>query len=92
VMDAQLATWEGVLLWVNGKYPDALRQWQAAIKAAQSMDLLFHEAIVEYQWGTHLSVDDPLRAAHLLRAVELFREMSAGWYLERARTALDETL
>jgi len=91
VMAATLMTWEGVFLWADGKYPQALRKWQAAINTAQQMDLLLHEAIAEYQWGMHLSVDDPLRGAHLVRAVELFREMGANWYLARARTALEAT-
>jgi len=91
LMSAAQANWDAVLLWMDGKYPQALRKWQQSITTAQRMGLLLDEAVAEYQWGMHLSVNDPLRAAHLVRAVELFREMGADWYLEHARAALDAT-
>ncbi|MBN1611535.1 MAG: AAA family ATPase [Polyangiaceae bacterium] len=82
------ALWTGVEHWLSGRSEAARAAWTQALRLAQEAETPHWEAQAHYQLGVHLDPQDPARAVHLARTVELLGNGGDPYYVALAQSAL----
>jgi hypothetical protein len=88
IYQPRAALYQGRYEWLSGKHDKAKKAWLKSIDLAQQLDMPQEEGLAFYEYGRHLAPDDPDREKYLQRAVELFSEVEAAYYLDLAQKEL----
>jgi ATP/maltotriose-dependent transcriptional regulator MalT len=77
--------WRGSEAWLTGDSPAAYEAWRRCVREAEEKGTAFEEARAHFLLSRYLPEEDPARAGHLRRAVELFTGLGMRGELGRER-------
>lgn len=77
--------------WYNlleGHRERAYKNWGRGLAVAEEVGMLYELGRIHLEMGRHAAPDDPQREGHLRRASEIFSQMGANYYRDRAQAEL----
>jgi hypothetical protein len=70
--------WQGLYDSLAGKPAQAQQAWRKSLEHAERLAMRYDEALVHYEIGRHLSLNDSTRTKHLTHAQEIFSQLDAA--------------
>jgi class 3 adenylate cyclase len=84
--------YQGCFDWLSGKQQKALKAWKESAAFSQELGMPHEEGLANFEIGRHLPSADPESVHYLERAIDLFTQVEAAYYVDRAQSELDKTL
>jgi class 3 adenylate cyclase len=81
--------YQGRFDWLSGKQRKAQKAWVKGVDLAFELDMPHEAGLLHLEVGRHLLPGDPERQEHLTRALDLFTNVGAHYFINRTREEMN---